>query len=201
MTSMRRLVVVLLVLTTSCSSAPSTVQTADQATTSAPSSIAATSTTASVVAGAPIEPEPRRPVPYRLLAEALPIGDPYTTAVISDAATYVAIAAGAGLDPADVDFDTEVVFVFNLAESSTPACAFLPVMDLLFDETEQHLYPLALRIDPKSMCVSIWSPYQIIFGVSRDVLPQGDFSIGVDEREPGGCCDDGVTFVAAGELS
>jgi len=72
-------------------------------------------------------------VPFEVVAEDLDSGEPYSVAVIADTESFESL----GIADPGVDFSTHVVFVFDLAESSSPQCQFRPTRQLTYDDSHQ----------------------------------------------------------------
>ena len=75
---------------------------------------------------------------------------------------------------------------------------------LLFDEEIQRLYPdvqLDLPAGEDVDCTDDDNPHGIVLAVSRDALPEDEFDIWVEERDPPGCCTENLLRIEAGELA
>jgi hypothetical protein len=140
-------------------------------------------------------------VPFEVLAEDLPVGQPYNVATVTDAGASALLA----LDTPTVNFDTHVVLVFDLAESSTPDCWFQPTSLLVFDKPQERLYPLVLMSGQTNVndlvgCDEDSNPHRIVLSVARSDLPP-TFSLWIDGDDPPGCCEEQLLVVAEGELA
>lgn len=144
-----------------------------------------------------------RSVPHRVIVDGAPFGGVYDTAVIADGDAVEGLINEGGLAvDFTVDFATEVVLVFDLAESGSqdPACALPPLRDLVYDEPHQRIYPALADSGEPTPCEDDANPHRIVVAVERSALPEGPFSLWIDGGDPT-CCEEGVTFVAAGELT
>jgi len=138
-------------------------------------------------------------IPFTVLAEDLAEGEPYSVAVIDNLGAVVVAA------PA-VDFDTHVVFVFDLAESSSPECQVRPMSDLVFDWRSGRLYPLVLLEGQESVkdlvrCLADAGQHRIVVSVERSVLPDSAFTLWINSGNPPVCCTDRPLSIEAGQLS
>ena len=82
--------------------------------------------TESSVTTARTDREQTRSVPFEVVAEDLDSGEPYSVAVIPGSDEFDSL----GIADPGIDFSTHVVFVFDLAESSSPQCQFQPTLQL-----------------------------------------------------------------------
>ncbi len=143
--------------------------------------------------GAVAPPRPPRPVgdveqiEYRVLAEGLEAGQPWTAAVIDNADALAEVAPG--LDPL-VDFETEVVFALNPAESGS--CPFGPMEGLEFETLNRVLYPAVPLAEDFEFCTSDANPHLILVAVVKADLPEAPFDVWVNEKEPPSGVVDGV---------
>jgi hypothetical protein len=149
-----------------------------------------------------------RSIPYRLIIPGTPSGDVWTTSLATTEEELWALIDELGVvfEPPgpEVDFDTEVVIRFGLAESSS--CRFDSLADLRFDPATGRLFPVMSLQDPtRNACRSdanshTANSHTVVVAVERSALPEAAFDIWVDDADPPACCADGVTSVAAGQL-
>lgn len=133
-------------------------------------------------------------IPHRLLADGLDGGgQPWTTAVVETEEELASLVPDAG-----VDWETEVVFRFTLAESGS--CPFDEMQGVVFSAPSLRLYPEVPLVGQPDACTSDANPHTIVVAVSRDDLPKGGFSLWVNGEDPLSGVTDGVTHIAAGEL-
>lgn len=133
-----------------------------------------------------------RSIPYRLLAEDLAVGSPWSTArLTSDELWSLAVDA-------EIDDENEVFFRFTLAESSS--CPFGELTDLEFFAGDARLYPVVETTDDGGECSSDAKPHTIVVAVARENLPAGGFSLWVERDDPPAGVADGQTLFASGEL-
>lgn len=137
------------------------------------------------------------PVPHRLVADDLPIGEPWTTGVAVTGEELDARVTGAGLGR-ELDWAREVALVFTLAESSS--CPFGAFEDLVMERGELVVHP-DVGPEPEGDCTADANPHTVVVAVEREALPDGGFSLWVDGDDPPPGVVDGVTHVAAGELA
>ena len=138
----------------------------------------------------PVPPRPAGPtrsIPYRLLVEDLAEGQPWSTAIVAPDTPGI-----------DADWETEVVFEFNLAESGS--CPFGQMEDLRFDQLNDTLFPVVPLADDFDACTDDANPHLIRVAVKRSDLPEDDFLLWVNEAEPPSGVVEGVTEVKVGEL-
>lgn len=122
-------------------------------------------------------------------------GQPWTTGLVETESSFHELVPGAVVRR---DWESEVVFRFTLAESST--CPFDEMQDLEYSEPDLRLYPVVPLVGEPEVCTDDAMPHTMVVAVARDDLPDGDFSIWVDGEDPPGGVNDGVTRFAAGEL-
>jgi len=151
----------------------------------------------------PGESEEFTALPYRLLVEGAAVGDVYVTAVAASAAEFDALWSGLGLvgRPPEVDFESSVVFYFGAVESGS--CPLGPIEGLRYNAGEQKIYPEIPVIVPSGTngCTDDANRHAVLVAVDRVDLPPDGFSLWISADDPPDCCGDGVTFVAAGELT
>ena len=130
----------------------------------------------------------------------------FTVLLATNSEELEGVMASIGLPTPEIDFDQEVVLNFNIAESSS--CRFLPVEGLLFDEESRRLYPnvqLDLPVPEVEgegvVCTDDDTPHGIVLAVPRDALPEGDFNIWVELRDPPGRCTENLLSIEAGALA
>ena len=150
-----------------------------------------------------------RQIDHRVLADDVSSfvdAESFTVQLATNSEELEVVIASLGLDRPEADFDEEIVLNFNIAESSS--CRFLPVEGLLFDEETQRLYPdvqldlPAIEVEGEEVvCNDDDNPHGIVMAVPRDALPEGDFNIWVEERDPPGCCSENLLRIEAGELA
>jgi len=139
-------------------------------------------------------PKPPRPVgavvpiKHRLLADGLDTGQPWSTGVVTDPDMLDAIAPELDVT---VDFETEVVFALNPAESGS--CPFGPMDGLEFETLNRVLYPVVPLADDFTVCTSDANPHLILVAVAKVDLPEAPFDVWVNEHEPPSGVVDGVT--------
>lgn len=139
-------------------------------------------------------------VPYRLLVEDVAADEPWSTHVAENPSDVPPELADVGLDwETDVDWGNEVVFVFTLAESSS--CPFGPVENMEYSRPDMRLYPVVDLEGSPSACTDDATPHTVATAIRRDELPSGEFSVWVEADDPPAGVVDGVTRVAAGELT
>jgi len=132
-------------------------------------------------------------IPFRALADALAVGAPWTTRLISSPEELSTLVVGA-----EVDWEQEVVFMFTLAESGS--CPNGPLVRMEYSATSARLYPLVEVTDQSGDCTSDANPRSIIVAIPRHALPTGAFSIWVEGGDPPEGGTVGPTFFSAGEL-
>ncbi len=112
-------------------------------------------------------------VPYRLIAEDVAEGEPYTARRVNDPSDA---SPGVG----DFEYDdppTEVFFEFVIAESGS--CSLGTLDRLEFDRTTRLLYPVLQQLSSSSDCTADANPHLVFVAVSRRDLPTGPFAISV----------------------
>lgn len=137
-------------------------------------------------------------VPFRLLADDLAVGEPWTARHLGSPEALVALA-GDAVDVDDVDWDREVVFVFTLAEPSSCPIGELRTME--HSPTDRRLYPVVDEGDRSQDCTADANPHSIVVAIARHDLPQREFSIWVEGGEPAQGVAGGETRFAVGELT
>ena len=128
-----------------------------------------------------------KPIEHRVLADGLATGQPWSAAVITDTGTLAEVAPA--LD-ATVDFDTDVVFALNPAESGS--CPFGPIEGLEFDTLNRVLYPVVPLADDFEFCTSDANPHLILVAVAKADLPTAPFDVWVNGDEPPSGVVDGL---------
>lgn len=137
--------------------------------------------------------KPPRPVgdvvaiKHRVLADGLDTGQSWSAAVITNADILAEVAPA--LD-ATIDFETEVVFALNPAESGS--CPFGPMAGLEFETLNRVLYPVIPLADDFTSCTSDANPHLILVAVMKADLPEAPFEVWVNEHEPPSGVVDGV---------
>ncbi len=148
------------------------------------------------------EPGDELSIPYDVLAEGLSVGEPFAVDVITSAAELASLDVAAE----EPDFSSSVVFVFTLAESSSPNCQLQPMSELRFHVPEGRLYPTVPMLGEVENigefgCEGDANPHRVIISVDRDDLPETSFSAWIGPDRPPSCCEDNVVHFAAGELT
>lgn len=138
-------------------------------------------------------------VPHRVLADGLDVGAPWTTRNVSSDGELEEIFRAFPLESGQIDWQREVVFVFTLAESGS--CPFGDLQGLRFSEPHLRLYPVVELAGDFEACTADANPHTVVVSVDRTDLPEGDFSLWVEAEDPPVGVRDGVTYVAAGELT
>lgn len=133
-------------------------------------------------------------IPYRLLGDDLAVGDPWSTRVIESSDELAEV-----VDGSEMDWETEVVFMFTLAESSS--CPFGPLEGLEFSPSDARLYPAVDLEGSPTACTDDANPHTIVVAVDQSELPHGEFSLWVENNDPPQGVADGVTRVGAGEFT
>lgn len=151
------------------------------------------STGTDVTSTEPGDGEDVREIPARILVEDVGAGEPWTTSRLTAFGEIARLAPDA-----EVDWDNEVVFAFTLAESGS--CPFGAVERVEFSEPHLRLYPVVPLAEDFDACTDDANPHTVIVAISRDDVPDGEFSIWVNGDEPPPGVVDGVTHFAAGEL-
>lgn len=136
--------------------------------------------------------EPRE-IPARVIAEDISAGEPWTTSRLTSPRELELLAPDG-----EADWDTEVVFAFTLAESSS--CPFGTVDRVEYSEPDQRLYPVVPLAEDTDACTDDANPHTVVIAIAWDDLPEGEFSIWVDGDEPPSGVVDGETRFAADEL-
>lgn len=142
-------------------------------------------------------------IPYRLIVPAMSFGEVWITSLATTNEEFWALfdELGVVFEPPgpEVDFDTDVVIRFGLAESSS--CPFDSLADLRFNPATGRLFPVVPLQDPTiNGCTADANSHTVVVAVERTALPDTAFDIWVDDAEPPACCVSGVTRVAAGQL-
>lgn len=147
-------------------------------------------------------------LPANVLVEGAEVGDIYTTGFAADTTAFVDLWQELGLvgSPPAIDFISRVVLYFGAVESSS--CPLGPLLGLVYNHGNQSIHPLmspvasAQDADPGVMtCTADARRHALLVSIERGDLPDGAFSLWISEEDPPGCCLDGLTFVAAGELN
>ncbi|MFV1969679.1 MAG: hypothetical protein ACC683_01615 [Acidimicrobiia bacterium] len=142
-------------------------------------------------------------LPSVVLVEGAEVGNIYTTALAADSAEFATMWEELGLigEVPDVYFATQVVFYFGAVESS--GCPLGAVVGLMYSAGEQKIYPDIPVVVPEGStgCNEDANRHAVLVAVERDNLPRGALSLWISADDPPGCCQDGVTFIAAGELT
>lgn len=112
-------------------------------------------------------------VPYRLIAEDVAEGEPYTARRVTDTSD-----ASPGVGAFDYDDPpSEVFFEWVLAESSS--CPFGSLDRLEFDRTTRLLYPVVQEASSNGDCTADANPHLVFVAVRPQDLPTGAFAISV----------------------
>lgn len=136
---------------------------------------------------------------YRLLADDLVFGQPWTTQLATSPRDLPPPVQNAGLNPdSEVDWDHEVVFIFVLAESSS--CPYASAEGLEFSNPDQRLYPVVPIEGAPTACTGDAQPYGLVVAVDRSDLPDTPFDLWVEPDDPPQGVVDGVTRVVASDL-
>ncbi|GMQ93280.1 MAG: hypothetical protein BMS9Abin12_0757 [Acidimicrobiia bacterium] len=142
-------------------------------------------------------------LPSVVLVDGADVGDIYTTAFAADSSGFATMWQEFGLigQVPDVDFETQVVFYFGAVESS--GCPLGAVAGLMYNTVNQSVYPDIPVVAPEgsTTCNEDANRHAVLIAVERDDLPGGAFSLWISADDPPGCCVDGMTFIAAGELT
>lgn len=142
-------------------------------------------------------------LPSVVLVEGADVGDIYTTALAADSSAFTTMWQELGLigQVPDVDFETQVVFYFGAVESS--GCPLGAVAGLMYNTVNQSIYPDIPVVVPEgsTACNDDANRHAVLVAIERDDLPGGAFSLWISADDPPGCCVDGMTFIAAGELT
>lgn len=147
-------------------------------------------------------------LPAIVLVEGAEVGDIYTTDFAVDAAAFAELWDELGLAGTmpSVDFDSRVVLYFGAVESSS--CPLGPMDGLVYNHGNESIHPLMSPVIPVATddsqnigCTRDAVRHAVLVAVDRADLPDGAFSLWISEDDPPGCCLDGLTFVAAGELN
>lgn len=137
---------------------------------------------------------------FTVLAENVEGGGSYSVELIENAARFNELGLLDG-----VDFGSHVVFVFDLAESSSLGCEFQPMRELVFDAAEERLYPLVLMRDQIEVgealrCRSDAGPHRIIVSVAKRDLPGTGFTVWINAGEPPALVNDALLEIEAGRF-
>ena len=142
-------------------------------------------------------------LPYRLLVEDAEVGDIYVTGLAASVSEFFELWSELGLvgPLPEVDFQRSVVFYFGAVESGS--CPLGGVEALVYNAGDQKIYPEIPIVIPSGAdgCDEDASRHAVLVAVERAELPEGGFSLWINAGDPPGCCVDGVTFVAAGQLT
>lgn len=134
-------------------------------------------------------------VPHRVLVDGLDGGGrPWTTARVASDEELASLAP-----EASVDWETEVVFRFTLAESGS--CPFDDMQGIVFDRSHLRMYPVVPLVGDPDVCTDDANPHTIVVAVAKTDLPEGQFFIFVNGDGPPSGVTEGVTRFAAGELT
>ncbi len=117
-------------------------------------------------------------IPHRVLADGLDIGSPWSTEVVTDERTLAAISP----DVDAVDFEDEVVFALNPAESGS--CPFGPLEGLEFETINRVLYPVVPLAEDFDACTDDDNPHLILVAVAKADLPPAPFEVWVNGDDP-----------------
>ncbi len=126
-------------------------------------------------------------IPYKLIAEDISAGDPWTVDLITTHRDYSLLGlpnrtyeAGWGLS-----FRSHVVLLFNVPESSSTNCAVEPMTDLVFDSEHGVVAPVFGTGDSdEETCNMDANPHLVVVSVERSVLPQTNFKLWFDPSLP-----------------
>jgi len=125
------------------------------------------------------------------------------TDVAANTTEFTALWSTLGLvgPPPEVDFESWVVFYFGAVESGS--CPLGEIRGLTYNVGDQKIYPeIPIVIPPgTNTCTADANRHAVLVAVERDQLPDGGFSLWISADDPPGCCLDGVTFIAPGELT
>lgn len=140
---------------------------------------------------------------YRLLVEDVDAGDVYVTDVAATESELMALwfELELGERIPTVDFQSSVVFYFGAVESSS--CPLGPIQGLIYNARDLRIYP-NIPINTLAgavTCTSDANRHALLVAVERVSLPDGGFSLWINADDPPGCCLDGQTLVAPGELT
>jgi hypothetical protein len=137
-------------------------------------------------------------VEFRVIVEGLRQGEPYSVDVVGDSGGRAALIADVHrLPAAAVDFEREVVLVFDLPGSSS--CPYKNISKLGHDPATNIVYPL-VATERGDTCIGDAGQHRIILAVPRASLPDRDFQLWISS--PAGP-PEGVTIplVDAGTLT
>lgn len=150
-----------------------------------------------------------RQIEHRVLADDVSSfvdAESFTVLLATNSEELEIVMSSIGLPTPVIDFDEDIVLNFNIAESGS--CRFLPVAGLLFDEGSRRLYPdVQLDLPVPEVegedigCTDDDNPHGIVLAVRRDALPEGDFNIWVEQRDPPGCCTENLLHIESGDLA
>ena len=132
-------------------------------------------------------------IPHRVLADGLDTGQPWSTQVITEPEVLAALAPDLG----PVDFDAEVVFALNPAESGS--CPFGPVEGLSFDKGNRVLFPVVPLAEDFEACTGDANAHLIVVAVAKADLPEAPFDVWVNGAEPPSGVVDGVSTYVGDE--
>lgn len=139
-------------------------------------------------------------LPHRLLAEDISAGEPWNTEVVESSDEVPTFLEESLVDwETEVDWGNEVLFVFTLAESSS--CPLGHHQGIEFSQSDLRLYPVVEVEGSPSACTDDANPHTVAVAIQRDDLPSEEFSVWVEADEPPPGVVDGVTHMAAGELT
>lgn len=143
-------------------------------------------------------------LPHRVLVEGPSVGDVYVTDLAASGEDFNALWSRLGLagPVPEVDFASSVVLYFGAVESGS--CPLGKVEALMLDEGKRRVYPaipMAGGDSAVDVCTDDAGLHAVLIEVDRTDLPDGEFSIWIDESDPPACCTEGVTVVTGDELA
>lgn len=113
-------------------------------------------------------------IDFRVLAEDLAEGEPYSADIVSSEGSLDTVSTNADLDNSTIDFNQDVVLIFNLPESSS--CPYKPIAGLRYDSTTNIVYPL-VPTEGGETCTGDAGQHRVVVAVDRADLPREDFNL------------------------
>lgn len=127
-------------------------------------------------------------IEFRVIGEDLREGEPYSVAIVGDSDDFAELSTGADRGSAAIDFEREVVLVFDLPESSS--CPYEGIEKLGHDAATNIVYPV-VPTEGGDTCTGDALPHRIILAVPRASLPERDFQLWINSS---GGAPEGVTI-------
>jgi hypothetical protein len=125
----------------------------------------------------PEGPQPTAGAGWRLLADQMGKGEPYTAQVALGGGEYDMLWSSLGLDGEQptVDFDTEIVVQFGAVYSGS--CPEIRLDDVVIDQASGSVTAEIVQLGGERICTSDANPRSYLVAIDRSALPQPPFTV------------------------